>query len=63
MFDSSLNVFLNSIVMLLDYQYYHGTIIRKGITCKKIPGYMVDSACRWLIAENAKIFRSHVKYF
>ena len=25
--------------------------------------YMHDSACRWLIVENAKIFRSYVKHF
>ena len=42
---------------------YHGTIIRTGITCKKIPCYICDSACRWPIAENAKIFRSYVKHF
>ena len=24
---------------------------------------MHDSACRWLIAKNAKIFRNYVKYF
>ena len=32
----------------------HGTIIRTGITCKKIC-YMCDSVCSWLIVENAKI--------
>ena len=42
---------------------YHGTIIRTGITCMKIPCYMRDSACRWFIVENAKIFRSYVKHF
>ena len=26
----------------------HGTIKRTGITCKKIPCYMRDSAFRWL---------------
>ena len=41
----------------------HGIIIRTGITCKKIRCYMRDSACRWLIVENAKIFRSYVKHF
>ena len=41
----------------------HGTIIRTGITCKKIPCYMRDSAYRWFIVENAKIFRSYVKHF
>ena len=41
----------------------HGTIIRTGITCKKVPCYMRDSACRWLIVNNVKIFKSFVKYF
>ena len=30
-------------------KYNHGTIIRTGITCKKINCYMHDSACRWFI--------------
>ena len=34
----------------------HGTIIQTGITCKKIPCYMRDSACRWVIVKSAKIF-------
>ena len=34
----------------------HGTIIRTGITCKKIPCYICDSACRWFIVKKAKIF-------
>ena len=34
----------------------HGTIIRAGIACKKIPCYMRDSACRWFIVKNARIF-------
>ena len=33
------------------------------ITCKKIPCYIHDSACRWLIVKNAKIPRSYVKHF
>ena len=41
----------------------HGTIIRTGLTCKKISSYMHDSAYRWLIVENFKIFRSYVKHF
>ena len=49
----------SSIVGLL----YHGNIIRTGVTCKKIRCYMRDSASRWLIVENDKIFRSYVKYF
>ena len=31
----------------------HGTIIRTGVTCKKIPCYMRDSDCRWF---KVKIF-------
>ena len=41
----------------------HESIIRAGITCKKISCYMHGSACRWLIVENSKIFRSYVKCF
>ena len=37
-------------------QFHYGTIIRTGITCKKIPCYMRDSACRWFIVKKAKIF-------
>ena len=43
--------------------YYHGTIIRTGITREKIPCYIRDSAYRCFIVENAKIFRSYVKHF
>ena len=43
--------------------FYHGIIIQTGIMCKKIPSYMHDPACRWLIVENPKIFRSYVKHF
>ena len=32
------------------------TIIRTGMTCKKIPCYMRNSACRWSIVKKAKIF-------
>ena len=41
----------------------HGTIIWTEIACKKIPCYMHDLACRWLIVENAKVFRSYVNIF
>ena len=41
----------------------HGTIIRTGITCKKIPCHIRDSSCRWLIVKNVKIFRSYVWIF
>ena len=34
----------------------HGTIIRTGITCKKISCYMRDSTWRWFIVKKAKIF-------
>ena len=40
-----------------------GSIIRTGIICNKISCYMRQSPCRWLIAENPKIFRSYVKHF
>ena len=33
--------------------YFHGTIIGTGITCKKIPCYMRDSACRWFTVKKA----------
>ena len=39
------------------------TIRQTGVICNKISCYMRDSACRWLIVENAKIFRSYVKIF
>ena len=42
---------------------HHETIIRTGITCKKISCYMRNSACRWLIVVNAKIFGSYVEHF
>ena len=42
---------------------YHGPIIRTVITCEKISCYMSDSAFRWLIVENPRIFQSYVKYF
>ena len=41
----------------------HETIIRTGITCNKTSCYMGESACRWLVVENAKIFQSYVKNF
>ena len=43
--------------------YIHGTIIRAGITYKKTACYMRNSACRWLIVENVKIFRSYIEHF
>ena len=50
---------ISTVISLLN----HGTIIRTGITCKKIPCCMRDSACRWLIVEKVKIFPSYVKHF
>ena len=43
--------------------FEHGTIIRTGITCKKIPFYMRDSAYMWFIVKKVKIFRSCAKHF
>ena len=48
--------------MAQNNQINHGTIIRTGITCKKIPCYKHDSGCRWFIVENAKIFRSFTSF-
>ena len=42
--------------------FYQGTVIRTGITCKKVPCYMHDPAYRWYIARKAKIFSSYVKH-
>ena len=55
--------YLKKTVSKVYYYSKHESIIRTGITCKKIPCYMRDSACRWFIVENAKIFRSYVKNF
>ena len=41
----------------------HGTIMRTGIACKKIPCYMRESACMWFIVKKEKIFWSYVKHF
>ena len=41
----------------------NGTIIQTKITCKKIPCYMCDSACRWFIVKKTKIFWTHIKHF
>ena len=59
------NNFLNWILYLDFKSSYinHRTIIPTGITFKKTPCYMRNSARRWLIVENAKIFRSYVKHF
>ena len=50
-------------VFFIKVQLEHGIIIRTGITCKKIPCYMRDSACRWFIVKKPKIFQSYVKQF
>ena len=50
-------------VFIKCYEFYHETIIRKGIKCNKISCYTRDSACKWFIVENDKIFRSYVKIF
>ena len=54
---------ITTILRLLLITPYHGTIIRTGITCKKIPCHVHDSACRWFIVKKAKIFWSYVKHF
>ena len=47
----------------MDIHKNHGIIIRTGIACKKICCFIRNSAGRWLIVKNAKIFRSYVKQF
>ena len=42
---------------------YHGTMIETGITCKKIPCCMLDSACRWFIVTKAKNFEVMLNIF
>ena len=44
-------------------KYRHETMIQTWITCKKISFYMRDSACRWRIVKNVKIFWIYVKHF
>ena len=58
--DAMLNMTKIKLELISDPGVYHGTIIRTGITCKKIPCYMRNSACRWFIVKKAKIFRSYV---
>ena len=50
-------LFLKAIILSV-----HGTIIRTGITCKKISCYMPDSAYGWFIVKKAKIFCGYVKH-
>ena len=51
------------IVYHMPVRYNHGTIIRTGITCKKIPCYMRDSDCRWFIVKKAIKFEVMLKIF
>ena len=44
------------IVLETNNWYLHGTLIRTGKTCKKIPCYVFNSACRWFIVAKAKLF-------
>ena len=62
----------SKIISLVDFAFVFCTLLnyrksanyktdpRTRITCKKIRCYMLNSACRWLIVENAKYFE--VKY-
>ena len=43
------------------YLFQHGTIIRTGITYKKMPCHLRDSGCRKFIVKKVKIFWSYVK--
>ena len=43
--------------------YYHRTIIRTRIKCKKITCYMRDSACRCFIEKKLKYFEVMLNIF
>ena len=45
------------------FHSHHGTIIRTGITYKKIRCYMRDSACRCFIVKKGQIFEAMLKIF
>ena len=47
----------------LVFQFEHGTIIPTRITCKKIPCYMRDSTCKWLIVKKLKYFEVMLNMF
>ena len=48
---------------VLLFDKIHGTIIPTGITCKKIPCYMRDSARRWLLLKILKYFEVMLNIF
>ena len=54
---------LKLIVNKSSLTFGHRTLIQTEITCKKIPCYMHDSACRWFIVKKTKIFGSCAKHF
>ena len=41
---------------VVNKDFIHKTVIRTGITSKKIPCYMRDSACKRFFIKKAKIF-------
>ena len=45
---------MNELSSVLQEVCVYGTIIQTGITSKKIPCYMRDSACRWFIFKKVK---------
>ena len=50
-------------IIIEHVKFERGIIIRTAITCKKIPCYMRDSACRWFIVQRAKIFEVMLTVF
>ena len=50
-------------ILIEHVKFKHGIIIRTGITCKKIPCYMCNSAGRWFIVQKAKIFEVMLTVF
>ena len=45
-----------------EVKFVYETTIWTGITCKKIPCYMHDSACRWFKVKKAKMFWNYDKH-
>ena len=60
---SQINFLVQLFSLLLMSWNYNTNRNNIGITFKKIFCYMRESACRCLIVENAKIFRSYIRHF
>ena len=60
-----INCQFNLMALTVTYIFFlfHETIIRTGITCKKILSCIPNSGCKWFIIKKAEIFWSYVKHF